>query len=66
MAETDGILRVSYEVHCRTCERPALGLGDTVAKATRALRSDGWFVSRGRWHCADHARPHDTPKAGRE
>lgn len=42
MAQDDGKLIPSYEVHCPICEKPALGLGRTVAHAKRELRNYGW------------------------
>lgn len=48
----DGILKVVHEVHCKGCERPALGLPATKTKATKELLSMGWVKRRQRWYCA--------------
>lgn len=69
MSTTDGVLRAHYEVHCRGCERPYLGLGTDHQKAVEALRRDGWRLRREvidrrqrrrRWYCPDCAPPSTT------
>jgi hypothetical protein len=42
MADGDGTLIPSYEVHCPICEKPALGLGRTIASAKKSLLHLGW------------------------
>ncbi len=57
MAETDGLLKAQYEVHCRVCEQPVLGLGPDRQRAARELTKEyGWKCIKGRWHCATCAR----------
>lgn len=70
MAETDGLLTRHYEVHCKGCEAPALGLGPTIPQAEKVLRRDGWEKVAGRWHChlclppVVHGRPIEGPGGG--
>lgn len=56
MAENDGLIRPRFEVHCRRCEHPNLGLAaDTMMKAVRELEREGWKMVKKRWHCPECA-----------
>jgi hypothetical protein len=51
MSEYDGVLHKTWEVHCRACERPALGLRGEKPSVMSELRGDGWRTRRGLWIC---------------
>uniref|UniRef100_A0AB74UFY0 Uncharacterized protein n=1 Tax=Caulobacter phage BL57 TaxID=3348355 RepID=A0AB74UFY0_9VIRU len=53
MANPDGVLIKTWEVHCRGCERANLGIRGDMSKAQEELRKDGWAIRGGRWVCAD-------------
>lgn len=53
MGYTDGVLKPLYEVHCRGCERPMLGLSQHRAEAVTLLEGYGWRRVGGKWFCND-------------
>ncbi|AFU86524.1 hypothetical protein D869_gp042 [Caulobacter phage CcrRogue] len=49
----DGILIKTWEVHCRACQQPNLGIrGDNTAAQVQ-LRKEGWRIRGERWVCGD-------------
>lgn len=59
MAQSDGYLIKTWEVHCRLCERPALGLRGEKGDAMKELREMGWRTRGQLLICAPCAT--DTP-----
>lgn len=51
MSAYDGILRKAWEVHCRLCEEPSLGISGEKHSAAQYLRDAGWETRRGLWIC---------------
>jgi hypothetical protein len=47
----NGVLVPMYEVHCRRCEEPCLGLGKSKEKAVESLVDLGWKKVGRYWHC---------------
>lgn len=47
----NGVLVPMFEVHCRKCEEPCLGLGKSKEKAVAALVDLGWKRVGRYWHC---------------
>lgn len=59
MSIYDGVLRKTWEVHCRLCERPHLGIRGEKPAAAAELRGEGWATRHGIWICPACAV--DTP-----
>jgi hypothetical protein len=51
MSVYDGVIRKTWEVHCRICEHPYLGIAGEKPHAIRELRSEGWATRQGLWVC---------------
>ncbi|AFU87557.1 hypothetical protein CcrKarma_gp040 [Caulobacter virus Karma] len=52
MINPDGVLIKTWEVHCRACQEPYLGIRGDMSQAQAELRKMGWRTRGGRWVCA--------------
>lgn len=51
MSIHDGVIRKTWEVHCRLCEHPSLGMTGQKSDAAAELRHNGWETRHGIWIC---------------